>query len=197
MQCSRTIASYGDTRGHSHGMERFTRPYSVELTPEQYSLLCEEECLTLRPQDIKFVDPENICKIKLITFYVPVEEKAERERVDLEKEREWMLKEEKKNQEKRAWLLELEKVPKKTGPDSWCFIKAYDPTVDDLVVILFGNYQVFRDVCDGQKGYRFVQQNYPEEVQERYEVFMTENLVTPGYGDFDSVTPDKIQEKPV
>lgn len=201
MSCNRTIASFGDVRGHSHGMERFTLPYSIEITPEQYLLLSEEECMKLKRVDIKFLDPNTRSHIKLLPFYVCAEERAERERIDEEYYRANELSAAQEAEEKRISLLSLAAGPKKIGRDSWCFIKSYDPHRQDLYLHLFGMYQVFRigtdlrfvlkQTWDGQT--RTFQDFHQGEV-EINDVILSEALVSVGYGDFFNLTPDKIQE---
>lgn len=202
MQCSRTIDSFGDVRGHSYGMTRFTRPYSIELTPQQYSLLCEEECQKLKLVEIKFEDPGDRRQLKFIPFYVCAIERAERERIDSEERKAAAAREAKESEDRRLYLQALAQGPKKSGRESWCFIKSYDPYRDDLFILLFGQYQVFREGSN----FRFVLkqtwdgellcfQDFEQGKNETVEdVLLHQDLVSVGYGDFANLTPDKIQE---
>jgi hypothetical protein len=203
MQCSRTIASFGNVQGHSHGMERFTRPYSIELTPEQYFLLCEEECMKLERVEIKFVDPLNTLQLKFIPFYVCAKERAERVRIDEENKKAEAERTAAEAAQRQQYLIALAQGPKKVGRDSWCFIKSYDPYRDDLFILLFGQYQVFlegsnfrfvlKQTWDGQtQTFQDFEQGKDGIVND---VFLHQDLVSVGYGDFANLTPDKIQEE--
>jgi hypothetical protein len=196
-----TIASFGDVRGHSHGMQRFTRPYSVELTPEQYALLREEEQLKLAEVAIKFVNPENQRELLFLTFYVSADERADRVRIDEQNKRAYAEREQQERESKRLRLLQLAQGPKKTGRDSWFFVKHYDPRLEDrLVILLFGMYQVFRDGTD----LKFVLkqtcgngsfEDYDEQQFGTIEISFPESSISVGYSDFVNLTPDLIQEK--
>ena len=202
MHSSRTIDSFGDVRGHSYGMTRFTRPYSIELTPDQYSLLCEEERQKLQLVEIKFEDPDDYNQLKFIPFYVCAIERAERERIDEEDHRAAAEKAAKESEDRRLYLQGLAEGPKKSGRDSWCFIKSYDPYRDDLFILLFGQYQVFREGSN----FRFVLKQtwdgpllcFQDFEQGKHgtveDVLLHQDLVSVGYGDFANLTPDKIQE---
>jgi hypothetical protein len=202
MTCTRrSLSSYANKQGHSHGMTRFTRPYSMELTPQEFKRLKRSDSERMESVEIKFIDPDHPCKLKYIEFYVPKEERLLRR---IEDDMRTADREEKQIRTQIAWkktLDELALAPKKVGRDRWVFLKHYDDESTELRLNLFGIYEVAKDP---QSPYTFtLKQIWNSELQKFQDyrghdswskVFIHERFVKPGYGDFKDLTPDLIDE---
>ena len=187
-----SLQSLGDKSGKRNG---FSRNYSVELTKDEYNQLIEEDRVTLVAAKIKIPNyPTNT--FKFIELYVPLIEYNQRRK---QEQYEDELKEEKEKKDEIQLfqrIHELSILPRKTGEESYCFIKMYDLNKENLTLSLFGNYQVF--YSEKKQEYTFVLKQLFDgrewiDVTQEAPVILHRDIVKLGYGDFADVTPDKIQ----
>jgi hypothetical protein len=197
----RSLSSFANKQGHAHGMTRFTRPYSMELTPQEFKRLKRSEADRLISVDIKFSDPDHPWNLKYVEFYVPKEERLLRV---MEDDMRTADREEKQKETEIAWRKTLDQLalaPKKVGRQRWVFLKHYNDESPGLTLNLFGVYEVSKNP---QSPYTFtLKQIWNSELQSFQDytghdswsiVKIDERFVKPGYGDFKELTPDLIDE---